>query len=235
MAICLEKHSDIIVLRDDLLPGGTKSILLDSLLPQHYEEYVYATPVYGGFQIALALYCKQKQKKAVIFCAKRKDRHKNTVKIIEAGATVHETPVGYLSVVEKKAREYEKQHLMAYKIPFGAGIPDSIVMIEKRMRLISKQIGYEPDVIFCAVGSGTLVQGILQGTENAKVCGVVVGKDFTFSHPRLTLYHHHLPFERAATTPCPFPSTANYDQKAWEYCLRYSSPKIDGVFFWNVL
>ena len=56
--ITIEKHYDINILRDDLLIGGTKSILMSSLDNEtHINEFVYASPVYGGFQIALSAYC----------------------------------------------------------------------------------------------------------------------------------------------------------------------------------
>ncbi len=78
--ITLEKHNGVIVLRDDLLPGGTKSILMDKILDEAYSEYVYASPVYGAFQIALSIWCKNNNKKATIFCAKRNELHPNTIK-----------------------------------------------------------------------------------------------------------------------------------------------------------
>jgi len=52
--ITIEKHKGVNVLRDDLLIGGTKSILMPSIIGDDL-EYVYASPVYGGFQIALLL------------------------------------------------------------------------------------------------------------------------------------------------------------------------------------
>lgn len=55
--ITIEQHFGVNVLRDDLLPGGTKSILMPSIIGDSL-EYVYASPVYGGFQIALSEYCK---------------------------------------------------------------------------------------------------------------------------------------------------------------------------------
>jgi hypothetical protein len=72
----------------------------------HIKEYVYASPVYGGFQIAISIFCKNNNIKATIFCAKRTKQHANTLKCIEHGANVVEVPYGYLSVVEKKAIEY---------------------------------------------------------------------------------------------------------------------------------
>ena len=52
------------MLRDDLLLGGTKSRFIEKLLNKEKDGYVYASPVYGGFQIALAGVCKKINKQA---------------------------------------------------------------------------------------------------------------------------------------------------------------------------
>jgi hypothetical protein len=95
----IQSHNSILVLRDDLLPGGTKSVLLPHLIGEA-QQYVYASPVYGGFQIALSIYCKSIGKQATIFCAERREMHPNTLKCLEHGAKVVQVKHGYLSVVE---------------------------------------------------------------------------------------------------------------------------------------
>ena len=193
MSIIIEKYENqtgIYVLRDDLLPGGTKSILLDSLLINHHDvnELVYASPCYGGFQIALSIFCKNNNKKATIFCAKRTMRHPNTEICIQNGANVIEVPYGYLSVVEKHAREYLREPrfphtpslqtkgiilgaqclapLVPLKIAFGANSPENITIIASRAKRVIESFteiyGKPPDEIWCAVGSGTLISGIIQ-------------------------------------------------------------------------
>jgi hypothetical protein len=69
MNITIEQHDGFYVLRDDLLVGGTKSILMSSIDNPNITEFVYATPVYGGFQIALSAYCQSVGKKTTLFCA----------------------------------------------------------------------------------------------------------------------------------------------------------------------
>ena len=44
----------VFVVRDDLLLGGTKRCFADQLILGH-REVVYASPAYGGAQIAIAL------------------------------------------------------------------------------------------------------------------------------------------------------------------------------------
>jgi hypothetical protein len=235
--IKIEKHYGINVLRDDLLDGGTKSILLDGIekLYPYITEYVYASPVYGGFQIALSAYCKKNGLKATIFCAKRKQKHSNTLKCIEYGANIIEVHPGYLSVVEKRARDYCEKKSYVHKFVFGANTPENINIITNRAKKVLEKFKNEPNEIWVAVGSGTLVKGILQAVNNAKVYGVVVGADFEYYHPNLTLIKYPKPFETESRLKIDFPSMANYDRKALELCLSHQRNPNTDVLFWNVL
>ena len=292
MSIVIEKYKNqtgIYVLRDDLLPGGTKSILIDSLLINHHDvnEFVYASPCYGGFQIALSIFCKNNNKKATIFCAERKIRHPNTEICIQNGANVVEVPYGYLSVVEKHSREYLREPrfphtpslqtkgiilgaggvlgepLVPLKIAFGANSPENINIIASRAKrvieLFSEMYGTPPDEIWCAVGSGTLISGIIQAVAEIqvvwttcrkgsccplKIYGVQVGKEFKGSnYPNVTILVYPKPFEYASKLKVNFPSMPNYDLKAFELCLEHNKNKSNDknidenkkVLFWNVL
>jgi hypothetical protein len=87
------KHNNILVVRDDLFPGGTKARFLP-LLFTGADEVVYASPAEGSAQTALATVAKQLGKRATIFVAERTNPHDRQV------------PYGYLSTVQKRAEEY---------------------------------------------------------------------------------------------------------------------------------
>jgi len=229
--IKIEEYNGINVLRDDLLPGGTKSVLMKKIIGEP-EEYVYASPVYGGFQIALAEYCQKVGKKATIFCAKRAKLHENTVRCEELGAKVVQVPYGYLSVIEKHARDY-CENTGAEKIVFGGKEPKYKKIIARRMKAVIKKLGREPEEIWCAIGSGTLVESILSATKTAKIYGVQVGAEYTDTHERLTILKYPKSFDKPSKYKPDFPSTVNYDLKAWEFCNLHKKGK--DVFFWNVL
>lgn len=240
--ITIEKHEDIFVLRDDLLPGGTKSILLDEILPHDKDEFVYATPVYGGFQIALAMWCKKNHKTCILFCAKRKDMHPNTIRAISEGAIVVPVEHGYLSVVESKAKTFTELGLgKRYKIPWGSHDEQSILLIAKRTFEVLSDLKMIklPDDIFIALGSGMITEGILFGTADTDITvhGVQVGAEYTKTHDRFVLHKYHKPFDKKADiTRAPFPSMPNYDLKAWEECKRFKFLNRERkVLFWNVL
>lgn len=231
--IIFNRHCGVTVLRDDLI-GGTKSIILPHLLDPTKDEYVYASPVQGGFQIALADYCHKNNKKATIFCADRKVMHPNTRKCVELGASIVPVKPGYLSCVEKQARDYSHQNNVQ-KIQFGAKSDLTIKLLSDRVRDVIHHVWYdnEPDEIWCAVGSGMLVEAILEGTGIAKIHGVCVGADYQNDHERLSLYQYHKPFDKPSTVMQHFPSMPHYDLKAWEYCMQR---KCSGdVMFWNVM
>lgn len=228
--IASEMYYGIRVIRDDKLPGGTKSVILPNIVTDEFDEYVYASPVYGGFQIALSMYCQAIGKKATIFCAMRAKEHENTAKCREYGANIVHIRPGYLSCVEKYARLYCEVH-GAKKIEFGAKNEFNINLLSQRVTDAIHEFG-EPDEIWCAVGSGMLIESILKGTRTAIVHGVCVGADYTNDDPRIKLYKYPRGFETKSPIRPDFPSMPNYDLKAWEYCRSMSQ---GNVIFWNVL
>jgi hypothetical protein len=241
MSITIETHNGQLVLRDDLLPGGTKSILMRAIIGNkpHVNEFVYASPVYGGFQIALSAYCQNNGKKATIFCAKRNTLHPNTLKCLEYGAKVIQVPYGYLSVVEKHARLYCEGNPNVEKIIFGAGTEENQQLITQRALDVFKQIGKEPDEIWCAVGSGTLISGISAACKTAKIYGVQVGAEFTppEGSNNIEMIKYEKPFDKPSKFNAPFPSVANYDLKAYEKCVAHmnkAGSKDKCILFWNV-
>lgn len=226
----IERRGKIFVLRDDLLPGGTKSILVPVLLDRaRHSEFVYASPAFGGFQVALSAFAGSR---ATIFTAKRKELHRMTRKCKEYGAKIVEIPHGYLTNVQAKARAY-CQETGAQLLVFGAKGETSRALLAERMRRASEILGGEPPQIGCAVGSGTLVESILQGTDRARVHGVIVGAEYENDHPRLKLEKYPLPFSETSRYLSGFPSNPNYDLKALELFLKSDPP--EGSLFWNVL
>lgn len=134
--------------------------------------------------------------------------------------------------ISSKAKEYCKQ-TGAVKIEFGAAKLEYKIIIENRVRQVIKELGKEPDEIFCAIGSGTLVESILSATKTAKIIGVQVGKEYEVKNERLKAMKHYLPFEKESKYKQSFTSMPNYDLKAWEYCNLYRTK--ENVLFWNVL
>lgn len=248
--ITIQQFDGISVLRDDKLPGGTKSILADHIIRENIDkkEFIYASPVYGGFQIALSIYCKVYNKQAVIFCARHQIKHKNTLICKQLGAKIVEIYPGYLSVVQRRAMDYAIKKEERFYINFGAYSEENIGLLAKRTqqvvdkwRKMPKITGTspkktEPDEIWVAVGSGTLLTAILEATKKTHLYGVQVGADVDIKDPRVTILKYNRPFEYESTFEAPFESMAHYDRKAFEMLIqnRGYHPK-KNILFWNVL
>lgn len=220
----IAQHDGFSVVRDDLLPGGTKRRALPVLLrPGH--EFVYAGPVYGYAQLALAYACADMGAKATVFIAKRNALTPLTTEAIAAGAKVVQVPNGYLSNVQAKARAYAAT-TGATLLPFGL-MADAFI---EALSSIARALPVTPAEVWCVAGSGTLLAALQRAWPEAAMNAVIVGH--TPTHPgRAKLYRAEEPFERPARTHPPFPSAAHYDAKAWRFLRQHASP---GALFWNV-
>lgn len=219
----LWEYGDWIVVRDDLLPGGTKRRALAGMI-EPGREYVYASPVYGYAQIAIAITCAEVGANATIFCAKRNTPHARTLEAIRAGAEIIEVPCGYLSVCRALASEYAARRASSL-LPFGLDTPEFI----ERIAEAARSLPYNPDEVWSVAGSGTLTRGLQMAWPAAKVYAVRVGADP--SAGAATILTEPEKFEADAKDRPPFPSCSNYDAKAWQFIKRLAKP---GALFWNV-
>jgi Pyridoxal-phosphate dependent enzyme len=222
------KHNNILVVRDDLLSGGTKARFIP-LLFTGTDEVVYASPPEGGAQTALATVAAQLGKRATIFVAKRTKPHARTLMAQRLGAKIVQVSPGYLNVVQARAREYSDQ-TGALLAPFGFDIPGATQAIAQAAR----SIGIQPDEVWCAAGSGVLARGLAQAWPNASRHVVQVGRSLSPNDVAgATIHVYPKPFEWAIKKKPPFPSDPHYDAKAWEFCVTQKGPGC--VLFWNVI
>ena len=137
-------------------------------------------------------------------------------------------------LLKKKAREYCSGKPATHKIIFGASTTENKLLIKNRVLQAIAQLGQEPDEIWCAVGSGTLISGILLAvSQKVKVFGVQVGAEFKDVASNLTIIKYPKTFDKESKLKIDFPSMPNYDLKAFETCLQQRGGGI--VLFWNVL
>jgi cysteine synthase len=230
--INLYKYKNLTILRDDKLIGGSKSRFIKDLLDMNKKGFIYCSLGYGAFQVALSQICKEIGKECIIFSPDKKNKDINSKLVIENGGTVNFIPYGYMSVLNKRARDYNDYHNNQYQIlTFGADSEEAIDSISKTMKQIITILNYEPQHIYCSVGSGTLLKGILKATEKSIIHGVIVGKDFTIQHERVKLIKYPKKFNYLSKLEIDFQSNKNYDRKALEIALE---DNIENSFFWNV-
>lgn len=222
--LVLNRHDGIMVVRDDVIVGGTKARVLPIWLPSG-EEFVYASPAYGFAQVALAVSCRDMGRRCTIFTAKRGRLHPRTRQAKDAGATIVMVPTGYLSNVQSKARAY-CEATGATLVPFGLNDGRFIEMLAA----VAAQITYKPSEIWCVAGSGVLTQALRMAFPEVLINAVQIGK-LPSLPPGCKTWIAPEKFEETATLNPPFPSCSNYDAKAWRFIRLHARPR---AMFWNV-
>lgn len=222
----VEDHSGVRVVRDDLLPGGTKMRYILPLIQSRPErEFVYASPAFGYAQVALAHCAAMCGKRATIFTAKRKEPHPLTRRVIAAGGRVVMVPHGYLSNVQAKARIYAARS-GAFLVPFGVDIPEAMGALVS----VAQAMGERPSEVWTVAGSGVLSRTLQKAWPDVPFHAVIIGKADS-DVGRAKRYVAPYKFEQECRDAVPFPSSAWYDAKAWAFVRRLAAP---GALFWNV-
>jgi hypothetical protein len=224
-----EISAGIFVVRDDLVVGGTKRCYADQLIRGH-REVVYASPAYGGAQIAIAHAAREAGAAATIFVAKRANPHPRTLEAKAAGAKIVQVPNGYLSNVKAKAKAY-CQSTGATLLPFGLETPLAFEAIATRAKVVTDQLG-KLDQVWSVGGSGVLTRGLQRGLHASEFFVVQVGRELKPGNVGMAkVVPCPIPFEQDAKRPPPFPSCSNYDAKGWEPFAKQGRGR---RLFWNV-
>lgn len=223
----IEEHLGIIVVRDDLYPGGTKARAFDRLY-ERYGEIIYCCAVTSCTQISLATAARRLGKKATLFLAARAEPTLQTVRARELGADIHEVRPGYMSVVRSRGREYAATHESALLAPLGF---DSEEVLET-LAAAARFVPYKPDEVWCAAGSGVLTRALQRAWPQARHCAVQVGMECDVGAAQT--YVSPYKFERPYRGDTEFPSERHFDAKAWDVCKRCRTQGAK-VLFWNVL
>jgi hypothetical protein len=219
------EHEGFQVVRDDLLPGGTKRRAMHVFFENDHDEYVYASPVQGYAQVALAYAARDFGKQAVVFCAKRNSYAPLTVEAINAGAVVHEVPMGFLSVVQARTREYCATRPYARLLPFGLDDAHFILALAE----VARALPVTPTEVWSITSSGVLTRSLQLAWPKALFYGVRVGAEPDAGSA--IVLNAPEDFAKPAKIKPPYPSCINYDAKLWRFVKQYASP---GALIWNV-
>ena len=237
----------IVVVRDDILCGGTKSRILEDYFLKdvekykYFKKYVYISSWYGGAQVALALAVKIvnkkstfKEREAVIIIPTVPfgvDRGAQIAAAQSLGAKYIETEEGN---VYNKAHEYLEEHRTnSFMIPNGFRTPDNIERLAAKMGKIRERFGQFEEA-WCAVGSGALIKSMQMANLAEKYYGVCVFGKCPEKIGFVTTIKESLEFSDlpAQKDLPPFPSALRYDAKVWKHVRERKAKKI---LFWNVL
>ena len=200
----------------------------DSINSKDYDEFVYASPRQGYAQLSLAYACRDLGRKATVTIPEGQ-RYWLTHKSEELGANIIEVPMGFLTNIQAKAKNYCLKH-GAHLIPFGGDHP---IIIEAMTRT-ALSIGIKPTEVWTVMSSGVLSRGLQGAWPDAKVYGVRIGHNTTpREQGRAETIKSDYKFHQECKKPerPPFQSSLTYDSKAWTFIKEHAS---DGALFWNV-
>lgn len=231
----IEQYGRMLVVRDDLVPGGSKMRFLPYLV-QGASEVVFGGPFCGGAPFALSVWGKHTGTKITLFYAQRKrvNWHRRQFLAEENGADIREVPYGYMTNVQSAAKRYAAE-AGALFLPLGFDVPAAAGPFIEHIKRVKKQVG-SVDQVWASTGSGMLARCLGEAFSPTPVVGVRVGlgsrsEKQTFTN-NVTLMSSRYEFAKETKATAPFPSCGNYDRKAWEMAQEHS----EGLtLFWNVL
>ena len=237
------------VLRDDLLPGGSKqraaTPYLKVLLDKGFHRFVYASPFCGFAQVALAVASNELGAECTIYCEEDKSAQvPGKLHPFAALASQHGATVLLVETLEE-AHDRATTHAKlsgSYAIPLGFGdscfrklfetaLADVWLEIQRRsVRPIQR--------VWVPVGSGTLAR-CLRKVIDVELCLVDV-RVLPSEDPRLlelkmlqntTHFRSSELFNEPCQTLPPIPSNLHYDAKLWRWINEQSTA---GDLWWNV-
>jgi 1-aminocyclopropane-1-carboxylate deaminase/D-cysteine desulfhydrase-like pyridoxal-dependent ACC family enzyme len=241
------------VVRDDLLPGGTKQRAavpyLQDLQREGYRELVYASPFAGFAQVALAASALQLGMTCRLYCEEDRSRsefrgaaHAFTRLAESMGARVVITST--LEAAEQLAAAHVQERGGAVKVPLGFNAPSFIRHLSAEIRtqwqLVLHHVGAVPQTLWLPVGSGTLANAFRDTVDDRTFIQAVDVRVLDRADARLQalalrsgvrLAAAPEPFMAAAELPPPIPSNAHYDAKLWAFVQAHGA---DGDVWWNV-
>lgn len=235
------------VVRDDLLPGGTKQRAIQAYLREAgaagVTSYVYASPPPGFAQVALAYVCRRLDLDCVLFCELVGDEfHEYSLLAESYGATIHRCAT--LRVAEKEAQAYEDTVARCRKLPLGFADPRYAhhlrEAVAREWAHLTADLGREPGRVWLPVGSATLgavFADVLPGHVELHCVDVRILEpdDHRLSalarRPRVTMYRAAELFAQTCQDAPDIPANAHYDAKLWSFVRRHGA---DGDLWWNV-
>lgn len=236
------EHEGIYVVRDDLMPGGTKARGADCLIGNdtQTQEWVYGSaPACGYAQVSIPYVTNRYNKKTVLFMAKRNmdNLHEFQKKGMSLGAEYHWVPNGMLTVTQKRAKDYVAASPETRKLlPIGLDHP----LVIKCLAKVAQSLDVVPDEVWTVGSSGTLSRALQTAWPEAEVHVVHSGghkmseREIGRAVYHETLYKFEQPVKEDELPP--FPTVNNYDAKAWSPMKRWHEQmgRKGTVLFWNV-
>lgn len=248
--IHLGPERSIHVVRDDLLPAGTKQRAILPLLRdfqrQGAEHMIYASPFAGFAQVALAYGCHSVGLQCTLFC--ERDPHQPGM-AAHAFTKLAQRWGAKIMLTESLARAEEQAEELAgtsggMKIPLGFHCREFQqhfqFAVAQALQEIKRELGFLPKRTWLPVGSGTLTNAFHKvAPDTMELCCVDVHvlhpKDLRLQAlrllPRVQYFSAEEEFSEMATNRPPVPSNIHYDAKLWSFVKDHAQ---NGDLWWNV-
>lgn len=227
---------DFTVVRDDKVPGGTKTRVLFKMLPRIDQTgIVYAAHPYGYGAEALAIACTKFRKQLTLFYTPYTG-YPNSAHMPRPMRKATVQPEVTYSVVphileqitlEGIAKRYaEKRDLFFFEVGFAQQ-----EFFNTMVQLIKETPSLESySEIWVAAGSGLMARALAEALPNAGINAVSLGMPHCDTGGINTMIVDE-EIEEKAKFPPPFPSASYYDAKIWQLVVKNASK---GALFWNV-
>jgi len=229
------KNGSILVVREDLLPGGTKSRAAIPFISKMKEygckQFNYASPFCGYAQIALAIACQQNNVGCKIFAVEQNGEMSSYSKT----AMDHSAQIELCKTLEEA--EDRANRAVGFKIPLGFNHSLYEAYFFQALKEQFEKIKPKNN-IWLPIGSGTLLRSVRKCTKN-RIIGVNV-KIFPTLHKKifeLKKLNNTLvidtpeQFEDKANDLPPIPSNLYYDAKLWKFIYHHAKNE---DIWWNV-
>lgn len=228
-------NNDIIVYDDSYLIGGTKTRLLNLLLPKLKEkEIIYAGPSTGLAQVALAFVSKKYNKRATIFLSSYDKNNSQLVDLaIKHGAKIIYPKIQSLKYVRKIAEKYALKKKYRYLLPFGLKSDNNLKLFRTALNIVL-QNEEQPKRLWLVAGSGFLLEVLHSIWPDTKYMIVQVGKKIwpdQLENINNELFIAPENFTENASSQPPYNTIPWYDAKLWQFFEKYGK-KNDCI--WNV-
>ena len=225
----IERHGGLTVVRDDLLPGGTKRRVAPALLDGR--AAIYAGPAEGFAQVALAHACGDLGLPFTSVVAARAREHRATRLARDAGAEIVSIRPGYLTVVQARARALAAER-GAQMLPFGLASPAVQDALRAVAAAVFARLPEPPAEVWTVAGSGVLTRSLQAALPAIPFVAVRIGRALSPGElGRARLREAPEAFSRDARLRRRSASCGNYDAKAWRFIAAEARP---GAVFWNV-
>lgn len=238
------------VLRDDLLPGGTKQRgcwrYLRELQQQGSREFVYASPFAGFAQVALSVSAALLGVPCTLFCERDKTAAEPAFHAFSRLAQRHGAELILCESLEEaheRACAHGRQRSSTV-LPLGFRAERFMEILTEEIRRVWDglvgELGAAPSELWLPVGSGTLMQCFHRVTGGrTPIYGVDVrvlpAEDDRLASlrelPGVTLLRTPELFHEPVLLTPPVPSNRHYDAKLWRFVASQAKPS---ALWWNV-